>query len=91
MNDMRKLMEKLENVNETTSEQYEDMLDKAGDLGEQIAGNVILDDHTNAWSQGRDRHTPEQIADSVDVHLKTATQRMETVAHRYIRRRLGEK
>lgn len=87
---MRKLMEKLENVNETTSEQYEDMLDKAGELGEQIAGNVILDDHTNAWSQGRDRDTPEQIATTVDVHLKTATKRMEDVAHRYIRRRLGK-
>jgi hypothetical protein len=88
MNEMRKLMETLENINETSSEQYEIMLDRAGELGEMIAGDNILDDHTNAWSQGLDRLSPEEITVNVDKHIATASKRMKDVAHRYIERRL---
>ena len=77
----------IEKLNETTSEQYERMLDQAGELGETIAGNVILDDHTDAFEQGIDRSDPEQISAIVDKHLAVAEERMRMVASRYIRRR----
>ncbi len=74
-------------ITETTSEQYEVMLDLAGELGDKIAADNILDDHTNAWSQGLERLSPEEITVNVDKHLATASKRMNDVAHRYIRRR----
>jgi hypothetical protein len=80
-------METLESINETSSEQYEVMLDRAGELGEQIAGNAILDDHTNAWSQGLERLSPEEIEDVVNKHLTVAYERMINTAHRYVEQR----
>jgi len=69
MNEMRKLMEAVEQLDETSSEQYEVMLDLAGELGDMIAADNILDDHTNAWSQGLDRLSPEEITINVDKHI----------------------
>jgi hypothetical protein len=80
-------METLESINETSSEQYEVMLDKAGELGDMIAADNILDDHTNAWSQGLERLSAEEITINVDKHLATASRRMVEKAHTYIERR----
>jgi len=84
---MRKLMEAVEQLDETSSEQYEVMLDLAGELGDMIAADNILDDHTNAWSQGLDRLSPEEITINVDKHIAVASKRMADKAHTYIERR----
>ena len=84
---MRKLMEAVEQLDETSSAQYEVMLDLAGELGDMIAADNILDDHTNAWSQGLDRLSPEEITINVDKHIAVASKRMTDKAHTYIERR----
>ena len=73
-------------LTETSSEQYEVMLDMAGELGDKIAADNILDDHTNAWSQGLERLSPEEITVNVDKHIATASRRMADKAHTYIER-----
>ncbi len=81
-------MEESKELNETSSEQYERMLDQAGELGEHIASNVILDDHTESWGIGADRSNPREITTIVNKHLAVAIKRMKMVAHRYVERRL---
>ena len=78
-------------ITETSAEQYEVMLDVAGELGEQIASDAILDDHTEAWGQGLKRLDADEIQDVVNKHLTVAYERMINVAHRYIQRRLRDK
>ena len=82
--DMKDLLEKLEKINETTSEQYEVMLDKAGELGEQIAGNVILDKQMNpdiTYTEGR-------LEEAIEKHIDAAHQHISHSAHKYLQQHL---
>ena len=73
-----------ESLSETTGEQYEVMLDKAGDLGEMIAENVILDKSTDPSL----RSNPEYLNGVIDKHITVVAKRMTNVAHKYISVRL---
>lgn len=75
-------------INETSSSQYEVMLDRAGELGEHIASNVLLDDHTESWGIGADRSGPKEVTTIVNKHMTVAIKRMKDTAYKYIQRRL---
>ena len=75
---------RMESITETTSEQYEVMLDQAIKLGNHIASNVILGKQMNPDVPV----SPEKLASIIDQHAKEASERMVQSAHHYLQQHL---
>jgi len=86
MNEMRKLMEAIQKIDEN----FDPVQVAAKELGQQVAEYVILIDHTNAFENGKERANKRQIQDAVDDEIMEVVSSIRQAAYTYIDQRFGD-
>lgn len=86
MNEMRKLMETIDKINEN----FDPVQVAAKELGQQVAEYVILIDHTNAHENGKERADKHQIQDATDDEIMEVVSRIRQAAYTYIDQRFRD-
>jgi len=78
-----------ESIGEATeiNEDWDPVQVAADELGQQIAGFVILTDHTNAHARGEERAEIAQIQDAVDDEIMEVVKSIRQSAYKYIDQR----
>lgn len=81
--DMKTLMEKLENI----TENYDMLYNNAAEIGETIAGQVMLADQTRAHEEGVQRSDPDAIRQMLRAEIDIIVSRIEFAADKYVQQR----